>query len=308
MSSSLPTTIEELHIEHLDNKPPKFKKLVYPVANKANIPSPYFVSCLCATRGQGKTTMCVKMLQAQEKAGFMNKDTGKPVAIRHILYTSSLQGNPIWSSLKFLADEDIHEEYSHKHLDDLLESLKKDRLYTEEFQKYVIAYNTFKKMTPEQFEKWKDNEAIVLLMKFDYTHPDHMEQPRHPNGVITNIVFDDMLASPAFQRNRQSSLIKLCVNGRHYQSNCFILSQHIKTIPNAIRQNTEVWFFWRFKSRKIIIDHVFEHFGNLVSEEDFIKIYDYATTEEHDCLMIDMKEPNPAHRFKKNMDTILLLK
>lgn len=300
-------SVKEIKIPHLNNKPPNFKKIQYPIPLKANIQKPYYCCCSIGVRGSGKTYSVVKMLKMQEESGFLNPDTNQKTAIRHILFTSTLGGNPIWTSLKYLDEEDIYEEYSHSILAGILEDIKEEREHTKRFNEYVKAYRTYEKMTPEQYARWKDKDAIILLMSQDFEHPDNIEQPRYPNGVVNNIIFDDMLASEVFSKKKDNMVLKLVLNGRHYASNCFILSQHIKSIPKPIRENTEVWSFFPFKSRKMVIDNLFELFGNLVNEEEFLTLYDYATKNPHDALVVDMKEDDPTNRFKLNFDTILRL-
>lgn len=299
--------VKELKISHLNNKPPNFKKLNYPIPIKNNIQRPYYVCGSIGVRGSGKTFSVVKMLKNQEESGFLNPDTNKKTDIRHILFTSTLGGNPIWTSLKYLDEDDIYEEYSHDLLIDVLDDIKEERAHTSRFNEYVKAYNTYNKMSPLQYSRWKDKEAIILLMSQDFEPPYKLEQPKYPNGCVTNIIFDDMLASEVFSKKKGNTVLKLVLNGRHYGANCFILSQHIKAIPKAIRENTEVWSFFPFKSRKMVIDHLFELFGNLVTEEEFITLYEYATKNEHDSLVIDLKEPDKKNSFKLNFDTILRL-
>lgn len=297
--------IEEIKIPHLNNKPPNFKKIQYPIPIKANVPKPYYCSCIVGTRGTGKTYQTVKILSIQEQSGFLNPETNEKTAIRHILFTSTLGGNPIWKSLKYLSDDDIYEEYSHQLLADILEEIKQEREYTKHYNEYVKAYKIYEKMSAQQYSKWKDKDAIILLMSHDFEHYKDIEQPRYPNGVVNNIIFDDMLASEVFSKNKSNMVLKLVLNGRHYASNCFILSQHIKSIPKPIRENTELWSFFPFKSRKMITEHLYELFGNLVSEDEFIVLYEYATQDPHDSFVIDMKEDDPKNRFKKNFDKII---
>jgi hypothetical protein len=298
-------SVSEYKIPHLNNAPPKFKKIQYPIPIKGNIQKPYYCCCSIGVRGSGKTYSVVKMLKNQEESGFLNPETNEKTAIRHILFTSTLGGNPIWTSLKYLDEDDIHEDYSNQILEDILEDMKEEREYTKRFKEYVVAYKKYEKMTPEQYSKWKDKEAIILLMSHDFAHYKDIQQPKYPNGVVNNIIFDDMLASDAFSKKKNNTVLKLVLNGRHYASNCFILSQHIKSIPKPIRENTEVWSFFPFKSKKMIIDHLYELFGNLVTEEDFITLYEYATKNPHDSLVVDLKEEKEENRFKLNFDKII---
>ena len=298
--------VKEYKIEHLNNNPPNFKKINYPIPIRNNVQRPYYCCCSIGVRGSGKTYSVVKMLKMQEDSGFLNPETNQKTDIRHILFTSTFQGNPIWSSLKYLDEEkDVFEEYTHAVLAELLDDIKREREYSKHYAEYVAVYKKYEKMSDEEYARWRDKDAIILLMSKDFQDYRDMEKPKYVNGCITNIIFDDMLATDVFSKKKGNTVLKAVLNGRHYGVNIFILSQHIKSIPKPVRENTEVWSFFPFKSRKMIIDHIYELFGNLVSENDFISLYEYATNEEHDSLVIDMKETDVKNRFKKNFDKII---
>lgn len=302
------TDVEEIKIEHLDNKEPKYKKLHYPVPIKPHIQRPYFCALLCGLRGQGKTSSCVKMLKNAE-SGFIDPVSKKMIDQKVILFCPTIKGNPIWKSLKHLDDDDIHEVYTEAKLKEILEQLDAEREYTDRYRHYVEVYNKYIKMTPSEFNKWKDFESIQLLYEYDFADPEDMEKPKHPYGLYTHLIFDDCLANKeCFNSKKGSLLTNLVLNGRHKKVSIYILCQHVKTIPKPIRENTEIWVMFKFKSRKIIIDHLYEHFGNLMTEDDFIRLYEYATANRHDAFVIDLKEVDEDNCFKKNFDVILKLK
>lgn len=300
-------SIKEIPISGLNNKPPNFKKLNYPIPIHKGVQRPYFCGIFTGCRGSGKTFSCVRMLKNQEDSGFLNPATNEKTAIRHILYTSTLSGNPIWQSLKHLDDADVHEVYSDEHLEGILEDIKKERIYTETFASYVKAYKQFVKMTPEQYEVWEDKDAIILLMSYNFADPKHIKQPKYPHGVVTNVILDDMISSTAFARNRGNSLLKLVLNGRHYACNCLILTQALKSVSKPIRENTELFSFFAFKSKKVIEEDLYPLFGNLVTLDQFHALFSYATKNPHDALVIDLKDPDIKNRFKLNFDKVIRL-
>ena len=167
--------IVEEKISNLDNKPPQFKKLLYPVPNDPNVQKPYFICCAIGQRGSGKTYAIVKMLKNQEKSGFKDPVTNEKVDIRSILFSPTFKGNPIFTALKYLDEEDIINEYTDQKLYDVLENIKKEREETEKYQNYKKAYNKFSKMTVEQIQKAnedEDYEALALLAKAIELAPD----------------------------------------------------------------------------------------------------------------------------------------
>lgn len=300
-------SITEYKIEHLDNKPPRFKGINYPVPLKDNIQRPYYCAVACGIRGSGKTYAVVKMLKNAEQSGFINPDTGERCAIRHILFSQTIEGNPIFKTLKYLDEDDCHDDYSESKLGEVLEELKQNRKETENYIEYVKAYNTFEKMSEEEFKKWRDADAIMLLEMYDFCHPRELKaNVKYPNGCITNIILDDCLSNKeAFSSKKSSLLNRLVLNGRHYQANVIICSQNLKAISKSIRLNTQVWMLFKFKSMKILIDDIYQDIcSNLLTEDEFIALYEKATENDNDFFCIDEKDKK-ENRFKKNFDVIL---
>lgn len=295
-------------IKHLNNKPAKFKHIIYPVPIKKNIQRPYYCCCAIGCRGSGKTFAVVKMLKNAEESGFINPDTGGKTAIRHILFSTTIEGNPIFDTLKYLDEDDKHSDYSEEKLADILEELKEERAYTKHYNEYVSAYKKYEKMTDRQFSRWTDKEAVLLLTSYDFIHYDELEKPKFPDGVITNVILDDVLSSKeAFSSKKCSILNKSILNGRHYGLNVIICSQNLKSITKCIRSNTQVWMLFKSKSMKVILDDLYPEISNLLTEEEFIRVYNFATEDDNSFLTIDEKD-NKENRFKKNLDTIIRLK
>ena len=88
--------VVEEDIPELNNNPPKFKKLLYPIPNNKNIQKPYFIMAAIGQRGSGKTYSIVKVLANQERWGFKDPIDGEKVGIRHILFSPTFKGNPIF--------------------------------------------------------------------------------------------------------------------------------------------------------------------------------------------------------------------
>ena len=202
----------------------------------------------------------------------------------------------------------MYDDYSEAKLQELLDELKKDRDETEERHKYIKAFNTFKSMSQKEFNKWTDVDAIMLLEQYDFTEPRLLPPIKYPHGCITNVILDDCLSNKeAFSAKKSSVLNRLVLNGRHYMANCFVCTQSLKKVSKCIRENTQIWFLFKTKSLKVLIDDIYELVSNILTEEQFLKLYETATINDNDCLCIDEKDEK-EHRFKNNLDVILKMK
>lgn len=298
-------TITEQKIPKLTNKPPKFKQLIYPIPRNPDIQKPYYVCLACGARGTGKSYVIVRCIKNQEiTGGFYDPVTGNNVPIRTVLFSPTVMGNPIFSALNSLDESDIINDYSHSKLQELLDELKYEKEQTKIYKDYVEAYTKFSKMTPEQFRKWDDEDAIALLYSKDFINPKELDPPKYPDGVVCNIILDDCLSSDAFSSRKGNVLLKSVLNGRHYGINLFIAAQHLKSVNKSIRAQTELFMLFRFCSQKIILDDLYVEISALVTQEQFLELYSHATQDDHDCLVID-KKAEKGKQFKRNLDVVL---
>lgn len=301
--------ITEEKVSYLTNKPPDFKKIIYPKPILKHVPNLYFVMCAIGERGQGKSYSVVRMLSNMWQSGYICPQTGEKCAMRTILFTPTIEGNPIFKTLKSLDDDDIHNDFSEELLSDVLEEIKAEKKNTENYWDYVEAYKQYEKMSQEQFKKWTDIDAILMLESNDFAHYNKIPKPKHPNGCVCTLILDDLLANKeAFNNKRGSLLLKSVLNGRHMGINVVFCGQNMKSISKPIRLNTSIWVLFRFKSKKILLQDLYPEISSLVNEDQFLEIYSHATKEDHDALVIDNTEPLKEHRFKKNFDVILKFK
>jgi hypothetical protein len=161
-------------------------------------------------------------------------------------------------------------------------------------------------MSDIQLKNCKDLEFLSLLYEHNFKNPKDIEPPKYPNGCITNIILDDCLGGNAFSNKKKSMLVKAILNSRHYCINVIIAAQNLKSITKAIRTNVDIWVLFKFKSTKIILDDLYEEISGILSIEEFLTLYEYATADDNDALVIDGKA-DKAQRFKLNFDIVLKL-
>ena len=58
----------------------------------------------------------------------------------------------------------------------------------------------------------------------------------------------------------------------------------------------------------MIIEQVYDGVSDILTEQQFEEAYRHATTEPHDCLVIDTHpEANIDKRLKRNFDNVLIV-
>ena len=101
----------------------KGQKYPYPPKG-AHAFSPYWVGAFVGARSSGKTYGCARLLYQYQQHGLIDPDTGKPCAQRVVLISPSADANPVWTGLKHLAPEDIHDSYSEELLQTVIDDVR----------------------------------------------------------------------------------------------------------------------------------------------------------------------------------------
>ena len=295
--------IVEEKIQNLTNEPPKFKPNLYPIPNDPNVQAPYFICAAIGCRGSGKTYSIVRMLLNQEKSGFKDPITGDTVHIRHILFSPTAKSNPVFTALKYLDEEDRINDYTDQKLIDVLEEIKAHNEQVKEYKKYISAYKIYEKMSDKQIKNSKDYEMFALLSTHNFIHWKELPEKKQ---YVVNIILDDCLASKeAFSNKKGSTLVRAVLNSRHIGINILIASQNLKSITKSIRNNVDVWILFKCKNEKVLMDDLYPEISSIVSPEEFLSLYTYATSaSDHDALVYDGKAKK-EQRFKLNFDVIL---
>ena len=102
------------------------------------------------------------------------------------------------------------------------------------------------------------------------------------------------------------AISNLTIKHRHLGINLLYTSQNPKSIPNIIRNNIDLWILYRFANKNMILEKLYEEVSSLVVEKEFECLYDYATKEPHNALVVDTHPlTKNEDRFKLNFDISL---
>jgi len=120
------------------------------------------------------------------------------------------------------------------------------------------------------------------------------------------LVFDDCISDPNFVSNRNANIMnKLAFKGRHLRTSCILASQSYNAgMSKRLRTNVPNWIFFRTdntKEKKAII----EEQGGICNEKRFEEMFEYATKEPYDFLMIYGNCSDKDKRFRRNIDNVI---
>ncbi len=95
-------------------------------------------------------------------------------------------------------------------------------------------------------------------------------------------------------KNGRSLFTNSCIRNRHTTpSNIIISTQSMMMILKTIRLNAILIAWFKFANKNIILDDIYPTMSAFIPEQQFKDLYDYATTENHDALVIDATKGKP---------------
>ncbi len=292
--------INEININGWNNKVVAHPKLVYPQCNDDGAPRNYFVALFVGARGSGKTYLLTKLLKTFEEKKCYKDGTEVPQRIILVSPTAHSDSNQIFKSLKNLDwDIDVITEYSDDVLKRKMEEVKVELLQSKEYKEYKRVWAKFKKCKVKELT----DDECVLLMKYNFEDFEDIPVPKFPDGFLLHWVIDDMIVSNIF-KNGRSAFTNLVIRNRHIiPGNIIIATQSIMQIPKTIRLNANLIVMFKFANKKSVMEDIHPVVSAYVTEEELTDLYEYATAEPHDALVIDGTGRKIV--FKKKFDKLL---
>lgn len=290
-------TIQKIKIAGYDNEPVKYKKEEYPKPKPdSGLPYPYYVAVLIGSTGTGKTEAVVKLLKYAEKEKYYNKN-GDVVPQRIWIFAPTIQANQIYFTLDNLDPNDVITEYTDAALKTVIDEIRSIKEESEKYQEDLELWKQFqkarslKRFTPEQ---------IMTLDAINYEEP---IKPKYPIAPINHMIMDDLLCvKGAFKSVGASGLSNLCVKCRHESCCVYILAQSSQQVPKVIRTQARLLMLYRFNSKKLVED-LYDIVSSILTPEEFQSIYDQATEEKYNYLLVDNTGPNLL--FKQNLNFLI---
>ena len=180
-----------------------------------------------------------------------------------------------------------------------MEEVKTELLQSKEYKEYKRVWAKFKK---EKVKNLTDEEC-ELLMKYDFEDFEDIPKPKFPDGFLVHWIVDDMIGSNIF-KNGRSAFTNLVIRNRHIiPGNIIIATQSIMQIPKTIRLNANLIVMFKFANKKSVMEDIHPVVSAYVTEEKLMELYEHATNEAHDALVIDGTGSKIV--FKKNFNIIL---
>ena len=294
--------IQEIKLNGLNNEPVKTNKKTPPMSINKDLPPCYFTSIFIGSKGSGKTYSVVKLLKNYEKYPIYDAD-GNKLTMRVIVFcpTINSSANPIYESLKHLDENDIILDYSDDKLLDKLQEIEQEKEDIQTYKEYLTAWKKYMKIDEDM--SLLSHEELLILSKYDFRDPKDIPHPPYKYPRINFLIFDDLVGDAHAFKKSHSALNNLCIKHRHLQCNLIFTTQYIKAIPPVIRRNLDIFIIFKFANVKSVTEQIYPEISGIIKEEEFELLFDYATENKHNALIID--QTSKQNIFKLNWDVAL---
>jgi hypothetical protein len=139
--------IKEIKLKHFDtNDPPKHESTPYPIVND-ELPKLFPCGAFCGAVGSGKTSQACRLLGKYIELGAKDPVTLKPLMQRCILFSPSIDSNPVWNAIPEdnLAKADKISGYTDDKLKEIWDGIKLEKRLHEKYKLEMDLYNQMKR-------------------------------------------------------------------------------------------------------------------------------------------------------------------
>ena len=299
--------ISEKHLATINNKLPHINKKSPPRSVNPDLTPCYFSACFVGAKNSGKSYGLCTLIRNYEESPIKDYENNT-LPIRIILFcpTANSDANPVFKTLKNLDDDDIVLNYTDDKLIDKLDSIEHDKKEIEDYKEYLKVWKKFERI--QENVNLLSPEELVILNKFDFADPASIKKPKYKHAPVVFMILDDLIGNNDVFKRNNSLIGNISIKHRHLGINLIFTSQNPKSIPNIIRNNIDVWVLYKFANIRMVLEKIYEEVSNIITEDEFEQLYQHATAEPHNALVIDTHPCSSVDkRLRKNFDTILTI-
>ena len=290
-------TVTETPINNFNSKL-KFDTAKYPQCTCGKgCPKFFFNALFCAARQSGKTWTMSRLLKHYQD-NVIKDSEGNVYKTRIFIISPTIEQNEVFKSLKIDFENDVYDEYSDDHLEEIIHKIDADKQSWKDYVDYIKAYKKYMTLKVNEIHKLTDEELQLLTAhNFEDYKTLQKVEPK-----VYFLILDDVLGTKALSSSKRSKLTNLYIKNRHHSLCCMIAVQSMCGLSREIRLNSNVFFLGKFATKRIVLDDMFSEISSCVSMQKFEELYDHATAEKYGALVIDLSD---GKKFMRNFDGVL---
>jgi hypothetical protein len=203
--------------------------------------------------GSDKTSQACRLLGKYIKLGAKDAVTLKPLMQRCILFSPSIDSNPVWNAIpaENLAKVDMISGYTDDKLKEIWNGIKLEKRLHDKYKLEMDLYNQMKTLLqlgddfdtlPLEIQQWLEG------LDFKPREP----KCKYPQSVIYHMILDDCLGQSCFKSQGKSIFTNFCLARRHAQTSIYICTQSMKQVPRRLRQSISLWVLFKNAASNVL--------------------------------------------------------
>lgn len=257
------------------------------------MPALHFLGLVVGSRGSGKTNAVLNLCKLYNQTGTFDKI---------YLFSPTFHNDPKYGYFMSLAKRvRVFTEYTNEIFKSVVEEIKAD---IDEYKRYEAAKKAY-----ELFLRWERPIAefppdLLLELSMNDFQPPQSEWDAMPTSLI---IFDDLVGNKElYTSNPKGVMPSFAILHRHLLTSMLFLSQVYKGgLPRQLRNNLSLLMLFSNKSPEMMKEVSLE-MASHIKPEQFVELWERATQQRHDFLMVDFDTKKDKYRFRQNFDTLLL--
>lgn len=269
-------------------------KVHYPKMREVppGLPSLHFIGLVVGSRGSGKTTALVKLVQALQRGRVFD---------RVILFSPSQESDPKYALFDKMHGRIIrHATYSdalfRTVVDEIEGTLDAWRRWRDEERLYREWLRD-----KDRLAHWRPADvAAIEAMRF--RRPEPPPDCRDGQPPQTLLIFDDQVGTSLFRSAPTGPFANFALRHRHLHCSLLTAQQTVKgAFSRQLRSNLSLLMLFGCKNVKMA-EELAQEFASVVSAADFMEMWTAATRDPHEFFYVDFFEAPPEQRFRIGFD------
>lgn len=259
----------------------------------------------CGSRGSGKSMTMTNLLRLYQD--YPQKD-GKKTWDRVFVVSPTYEENAHYWKFLDIDDDDAYLTPSINSINEVVAKIDEDiEEYKEYLEKKQEAIKVLKKLMEYGIERLTDRELLLLYeINFDIKNLTWKYDREVPPCFC--LIIDDCSHSKIFSNSGTNKFSNLALRNRHKNTTIAMMVQSYKTgVPKFLRQgNLSCLMLWRIYDQKLI-DDIYQEVSNDLTKDEWEKLFQYATDDEHghSHLTIFFDLPKNEGKYRKNLNEII---
>lgn len=281
--------LKNVAIPDIPNNIPPYAYRNYP---KQGFPL-HFRMCIIGGVGAGKTTFLLKLLKWYDKVKSFD---------RCVFFSPTLKGElkgDAFINSKHNFDLEVYKKYDDATMKEEAMDMKQR---IDDWKLWQRKKEVWAKFLKVKDADELDLDDLMILEEMEFQAPKN----EFPNGYPSHLlILDDLVGQKGvFNANCRGYLTEFILQSRHHSCSVIILSQVFKNfLPAQLRQGSfDKWVLFSTKSKHR--ESIAEEMSDKIEVEKFMQIWDYATNNTHDAVVVDYTAP-VEYMFRRNLEYLI---